>query len=70
MVCFLLHTKDGAFEAYKLFEVWVLRLTKDHCKGFKDLRSNCSGKYLSTAFNEHLGTARKLTIHDTPQLNG
>ena len=70
-VCFLLHTKDGAFEAYKSSEVWAL--TQDHCKGIKVLRSNRSGEYLSTTFNEHLaaaGTARKLTTHNTPQLNG
>jgi hypothetical protein len=37
------------------------------------LRSDRGGEYLSTAFNEHLaaaGTAKKLTTHDTPQLNG
>ena len=70
-VCFLLRTKDGAFEAYKSFEAWAL--TQDHCKGIKVLRSDRGGEYLSTAFNEHLaaaGTARKLTTHDTPQLNG
>ena len=39
----------------------------------KVLRSDRGGEYLSTAFNQHLanaGTARKLTTHDTPQLNG
>lgn len=37
------------------------------------LRSDCGGEYLSDAFNKHLaaaGTARRLTIHDTPELNG
>ena len=70
-VCFLLRTKDGAFEAYKLFESWAL--TQEHCNGIKVLRSYRGGEYLSAAFNEHLaaaGTARKLTTHDTPQLNG
>ena len=70
-VCFLLRTKDGAFEAYKLFEAWAL--TQDHCKGIKVLRSDHGGEYLSGAFNAHLavaGMARKLTTHDTPQLNG
>jgi transposase InsO family protein len=70
-VTFLLRTKDEAFEAYKSFEAWAL--TQDHCKGIKVLRSDRGGEYLSTAFNAHLaaaGTARKLTTHDTPQLNG
>ena len=70
-VTFLPRTKDEAFEAYKLFEVWAL--TQGHCKGIKVLRSNRRGEYLSTAFSTHLavaGTARKLTTHDTPQLNG
>lgn len=34
-VCFLLCTKDRAFEAYKSFEAWAL--TQDHCKGIKVL---------------------------------
>ena len=70
-VCFLLRTKSEAFEAYKSFEAWAL--TQDHCKGIKVLRSDRGGEYLSAAFSAHLaaaGTARKLTTHDTPQLNG
>ena len=70
-ICFLLRTKDEALEAYKSFEAWAL--TQEHCKGIKALRSDRGGEYLSNAFNAHLataGTARKLTPHDTPQLNG
>ena len=70
MVCFLLCTKDGAFEAYKSFEAWAL--TQEHHNGIKVLRSDCGSEYLSAAFNEHLaaaGTVRKLITHDTPQLN-
>jgi transposase InsO family protein len=44
-----------------------------HCTAIKVLRSDRGGEYLSGAFDQHLkkvGTARKLTTHDTPQLNG
>ena len=70
-VCFLLRTKDQALRAYKSFEAWALN--QQHCKGIKVLRSDRGGKYLSGEFDTHLaaaGTARKLTPHDTPQLNG
>ena len=70
-VCFLIRTKDEAFGAYKSFEAWAL--TQEHCIGIKVLRSDRGGEYLSAAFDKHLaaaGTARKLTTHDTPQLNG
>jgi transposase InsO family protein len=70
-VCFLLRTKDEAFESYKSFESWAR--TQEHCTGIKVLRSDRGGEYLSSAFNAHLaaaGTARKLTTHDMPQLNG
>ena len=70
-VCFLLRTKDQALGAYKSFEAWALN--QQHCKGIKVLRSDHGGEYLSGEFNMHLaaaGTARKLTPHDTPQLNG
>ena len=68
---FLLRTKDEALEAYKMFEAWAV--TQHHCRAIKVLRSDRGGEYLSKAFNQHLakaGTARKLTTHDTPQLNG
>jgi hypothetical protein len=70
-ITFLMRTKDEALEAYKSFEAWAT--TQHHCKAIKVLRSDRGGEYLSNAFNEHLakaGTARKLTPHDTPQLNG
>jgi transposase InsO family protein len=70
-VTYLLHTKDEALEAYKSSEAWAI--TQGHCTAIKVLQSNCSGEYLSGAFDQHLkkvGTARKLTTHDTPQLNG
>ncbi len=70
-VTYLLCTKAEALGVYKTFEVWVL--TQQHCAAIKVLRSDCSGKYLSDAFDQHLklaGTARRLTVHNTPQLNG
>ena len=38
-VCFLLRTKDRAFEVYRLLKSWVL--TQEHCKGIKVLQSDC-----------------------------
>ena len=70
-VTYLLHTKAEAFSAYKAFEAWAL--TQQHCAANKILHSDCGGKYLSEAFDQHLksaGTAWQLTVHDTPQLNG
>ena len=70
-ITFLLRTKDEALEAYKSYKAWAT--TQQDCKAIKVLRSDCRGKYLSAAFDQHLakaGTARKLTMHDTPQLNG
>lgn len=70
-VTFLLRTKDEALEAYKSFEAWAT--TQHHCQAIKVLRSDRGGEFLSNAFDQHLaqaGTARKLTPHDTPQLNG
>jgi transposase InsO family protein len=70
-ITYLMRTKDQALEAYKSFEAWAL--TQGHCRAIKVLRSDRGGEYLSDAFNAHLaaaGTARKLTVHDTPQLNG
>ena len=70
-ICFLIRTKDEAFEAYESFEAWAL--TQEHCTDIKDLRSDRGGGYLSVVFDKYLaaaGTARKLTTHDTPQLNG
>jgi transposase InsO family protein len=70
-VTYLLRTKDEALEAYKSFEAWAI--TQGHCTAIKVLRSDRGGEYLSGAFDQHLkkaGTARKLTTHNTPQLNG
>jgi len=70
-ITYLMHTKDQALEAYKSFEAWAL--TQGHCRAIKVLRSDHGGEYLSDAFNVHLaamGTACKLTVHDTLQLNG
>ena len=70
-VTYLLRTKDEALDTYKSFEAWAN--TQQHCDRIKVLRSDRGGEYLSKAFNQHLakaGTARKLTVHDTPQLNG
>ena len=67
---YLIPTKDKAFKYYQFFEAWAI--TQQHCTGIKVLHSNCGGKYLSEAFNEHLaaaGTACWLTVHNTPQLN-
>ena len=69
-VTFLMRTKDEALEAYKSYEAWAL--AQQHCKAIKVLRSDQGGEYLSKAFDQHLAavrTARKLTTHDTPQLN-
>ena len=70
-ITYLLCNKDKAFVAYKSFELWAIM--QQHCKGIKVLLSDQGGEYLSEAFNQHLaqaGTARKLMVHDTPQLNG
>ena len=70
-ISYLMRMKDEVLEAYKSFEVWAI--TQKHCKAIKVLHSDRGGEYLSDAFNAHLaaaGTARKLMVHDTPQLNG
>jgi transposase InsO family protein len=64
-------TKDKALGAYKSYEAWAT--TQQHCKVIKVLCSDRGGEYLSKEFDQHLaksGTARKLTAHNTPQLNG
>jgi len=70
-VMFLMRHKSKAFDAYKVFEAWAT--TQQHCTAIKALRSDRGGEYLRKAFDKHLaqaGTARRLTTHDTPQLNG
>ncbi len=67
---FLICTKDEAFDTYKSYEAWVT--TQQHCQAIKVLHSDHGKEYLSSTFNQHLikvGTARKLTTHDTFQLN-
>jgi transposase InsO family protein len=70
-ITYMIRTKDEALQSYKSFEAWAM--TQHHCKAIKVLRSDRGGEFMSKAFDEHLakaGTARKLTPHDTPQLNG
>ena len=70
-VTYLLRNKAEAFGSYKAFEAWAL--AQQLCAAIKVLRSDRGGEYLSGAFDKHLaaaGTARRLTVHDTPQLNG
>ncbi len=64
-------TKDEALGAYKSYEAWATM--QQHCRAIKVLCSDQGGEYLSKDFDQHLaksGTARKLTAHDTLQLNG
>jgi hypothetical protein len=71
IVAFLLHKKSEAFKSYKTFGSWVL--TQQHCKAIKTMWSDHRGEYLSKVFDRHLaaaGTTCRLTVHDTPQLNG
>src|SRR6266702_401111 len=70
-VIYLLRSKAEALGTYKTFEVWAL--TQQHCAAIKVLQLDCSGEYLSNSFDQHLKSAsmaRRLTVHDTPQLNG
>jgi transposase InsO family protein len=66
----LLRRKDQAFDAYLIYEAWV-KTQKN--TAIKKLHTDHGGEYLSDAFSEHLakaGTARNLTVHDTPEHNG
>jgi transposase InsO family protein len=68
---YLLVAKSDALSNYQQFEAWAR--TQNHCPVIKVLRSDRGGEYLSEAFDRHLaaaGTARRLTVHDMPQLNG
>ena len=70
-ITFLLHTKDEALKAYKLYKVWATM--QQHCKAIKILCLDYGGNYLSAAFNWHLAkasTVQKLTMYNTLQLNG
>jgi hypothetical protein len=69
-ITFLLVHKGDALNAYRSFEAWAR--TQNLCATIKVLRSDRGSEYLSAAFDNHLmdaGTARRLTVHDTPQLN-
>src|SRR5258707_9410370 len=66
-----MRTKDEALEAYKSYKAWATM--QQHCRAIKVLHSDQGGEYLSKDFDQHLaksGTARKLTAHNTLQLNG
>ena len=66
----LLRKKSEAFGAYKDFDAWVIRQLDKH---IKCLHADRGGEYLNEAFISYLdkqGTARKLTVHDTPEQNG
>ena len=70
-ITYLLRSKDDALEGYKSFKAWAM--TQHHCKAIKVLRSDRGGGFLSKEFDQHLresGMVRKLTMHDTPELNG
>ena len=70
-IIYMLKTKDQVLKSYKSFKAWAI--AQQHCTVIKVLRSDCGGEYLSKDFDKHLvvaGTARHLTTHDTPQLNG
>jgi len=67
---YLIGKKSEAIKAYKFFEAWVIT---QHSTKIKVLRSDHGGEYLSKEFDEHLaaaGMVRRLTMHNTPQLNG
>ena len=68
---YLLPVKSDALTLYWRFEAWAL--TQGHCTAIKVLRSDHGGEYLSDEFSKHLadaGTTHRLTMHDTPQMNG
>jgi transposase InsO family protein len=70
-ISYLLTVKSDIFSTYQRFEAWAR--TQNHCCAIKVLRSDRGGEYLSKEFDQHLaaaGTARRLTVHDTPELNG
>jgi hypothetical protein len=67
-VC-LLRQKSETFQAYKDFATWV---STQLDRPIKCLHADRGSKYLSEAFIAFLdekGTARKLTVHDTPEQN-
>lgn len=68
---YLLPVKSDTLTLYQRFEAWAL--TQGHCTVIKVLRLDRGSKYLSEEFSKHLadaGTVRRLTVHDSLQLNG
>ena len=67
---YFLHTKDEAFDSYRVYEAW---LSTQYKVRIKCLNSDRGGEYMSKEFSDHLkkaGTTRRLTVHDTPEHNG
>jgi hypothetical protein len=67
---YFLHKKSEAFQAYKVYEAWV-KMQRDG--KIKILGTDRGGEFTGAAFKAHLeqaGTARHLTVHDSPQSNG
>src|SRR6266550_3277062 len=67
---YFLRNKSEAFETYKIYEKWV-NMQRD--ARIKLLGTDRGGEFTSDAFSQHLkkaGTARHLTVHDSPQSNG
>jgi transposase InsO family protein len=62
--------KSKAFEKYKIYEA-MMKIQQN--VQIKSLVSDQGGEYTSYKFKNYLekqGTAQKLTVHDTPELNG
>ena len=62
--------KSDAFEAYKMFEVWV---SVHWNVKIKILCTDHGREFISKAFQKHLddnGTVRELTVHHSPSQNG
>ena len=67
---YLMKHKDEVFSCYKQYCAWMKTQRKAEIKA---LRSDRGGEYLSKEFSaylQNLGTARRLTTHDTPSTTG
>jgi hypothetical protein len=67
---YFLKQKSEVFEHYKKYEAW-LKVQRNGRIGI--LGCDRGGEFTSNAFSEHLensGTARHLTVHDSPASNG
>ena len=65
-----MRAKSETFKEYKAYEAW-LRVQLN--KAIKNLQSDRGGEYIGNEFSEYLrqqGTARLLTVHDSPPSNG